>query len=90
MDRQPPSRRSAPPDEGDQPQEQATSSGWYGVPSLTGQYASRPRLTAMLDETETVPLVLLSAPAGTGKTSLVADWVRHSGELDRTAWVTSS
>jgi LuxR family maltose regulon positive regulatory protein len=37
---------------------------------------------------ETNPLVLVSAPAGTGKTSLVADWVRSLDPPDRTAWVT--
>ena len=87
MDREPAPRRPSAAEE-DPAQEQTSSPGWYGVPSLTGQYASRPRLTSMLDEAESVPLVLLSAPAGTGKTSLVADWVRRSGDLDRTAWVT--
>ena len=60
----------------------------YGVPRLTAQHASRPRLTAMLARAPETPLVLLSAPAGTGKTSLVAEWLRGSVEHEPVAWVT--
>src|SRR5205823_7926191 len=38
----------------------------------------RPRLTARLDEGLARGLVLASAPAGYGKTVLLADWARHS------------
>ena len=31
------------------PEDLAGPEGWYGVPALTGSYASRPRLTALLD-----------------------------------------
>ena len=37
----------------------------------------RPRLTARLDEGLARGLVLASAPAGYGKTVLLADWARH-------------
>jgi ATP/maltotriose-dependent transcriptional regulator MalT len=37
----------------------------------------RPRLTARLDEGQARGLVLASAPAGYGKTVLLADWARH-------------
>ncbi|MGZ4582319.1 MAG: hypothetical protein ACXVXG_16925, partial [Nocardioidaceae bacterium] len=50
---------------------------------------SRPRLLAALDRDAQAPLVLVSAPAGAGKTSLVADWVSHHEDArDRTAWIT--
>ncbi|MFJ9390106.1 LuxR C-terminal-related transcriptional regulator [Nocardioides sp. NPDC101246] len=42
----------------------------------------------MLDRSDDCPLVLVSAPAGTGKTALLADWVAAGGERDRTAWIT--
>ena len=51
-------------------------------------YVTRPRLVAMLEQTGSCPLVLVSAPAGSGKTSLVADWVAASGDPERTAWIT--
>ncbi|MEU4450142.1 LuxR C-terminal-related transcriptional regulator [Nocardioides sp. NPDC023903] len=42
----------------------------------------------MLDRSDACPFVLVSAPAGTGKTALVADWVAAGEEQDRTAWIT--
>ena len=36
---------------------------------------SRPRLTAQLDEGFTRPFTLIAAPAGFGKTTLIADWL---------------
>jgi LuxR family maltose regulon positive regulatory protein len=39
----------------------------------------RPRLTARLDEGLARGLILACAPAGYGKTVLLADWARHSG-----------
>ena len=66
----------------------AESASWFGVPSLPPRYASRSRLLSSLSRSRGNPLVLVSAPAGTGKTSLVADWVRSLEQPDRTAWVT--
>ena len=45
----------------------------------------RPRLTACLDEGLVRGLVLVCAPAGYGKTVLLADWARRGGQP--TAWL---
>jgi LuxR family maltose regulon positive regulatory protein len=61
--------------------------GWFGVPVLPVHYVTRPRLLEALDPVPRRPLTVVSAPAGSGKTSLVAEWVTASGMTDRTAWV---
>ncbi|MCO6451100.1 MAG: hypothetical protein J5I90_09975 [Caldilineales bacterium] len=45
------------------------------APPLRAQVVSRPRLLALLDQGLERKLALLSAPAGFGKTTLVADWM---------------
>ena len=45
------------------------------VPRLRRGLISRPRLTAQLDDGFTQPLSLITAPAGFGKTTLIADWL---------------
>ncbi|MEI7058206.1 LuxR C-terminal-related transcriptional regulator [Nocardioides sp. CCNWLW239] len=62
--------------------------GWVGVPAVPSGYVRRPRLLQLLDHSDGCPLVLVSAPAGTGKTALVADWVAAAEEQGRTAWIT--
>ena len=56
------------------------------VPQLPPRYVSRPRLLAGLDGAAALPLTLLSAGPGAGKTALLTDWVRR-GEA-RVAWLT--
>lgn len=63
-----------------------TGHGWFGVPDLTRVHVRRERLLDELDRGD-CPLVLVSAPAGSGKTTLVADWV-SSRAGDRVAWLT--
>ena len=48
----------------------------------------RPRLAALLEKGVSGPLTLVRAPAGSGKTALVASWVRARGTLWPAAWVT--
>jgi LuxR family maltose regulon positive regulatory protein len=56
------------------------------VPQLSAVYLPRERLSSHLDESRDGEVVLVSAPAGYGKTLLLADWVtRHTG---RVAWLT--
>lgn len=62
--------------------------GWFGIPTIPSAYVRRSRLLQILDRSDACSLVLVSAPAGTGKTALVADWVAAGGEQDRTAWIT--
>jgi LuxR family transcriptional regulator, maltose regulon positive regulatory protein len=45
----------------------------------------RPRLTKLLDEGRSANLVLISAPAGFGKTTLLAEWLRDRPE--RACWL---
>ena len=45
------------------------------VPRPPGRHVERPRLTTLLEQGADRPLTLVSAPAGSGKTSLLAAWV---------------
>jgi LuxR family transcriptional regulator, maltose regulon positive regulatory protein len=49
------------------------------VPSAPGKLLSRPRLLRQLQTAVSGKLTLVSAPAGFGKTTLVADWWTHLG-----------
>jgi LuxR family transcriptional regulator, maltose regulon positive regulatory protein len=55
------------------------------VPRLPPRYWPRPRLLADLDEATDGQVTLVSAPAGYGKTLLLADWAAQHPE--RVAWV---
>jgi len=48
------------------------------IPEPGSDYVSRPRLLERMQNTRDKRLVLISAPAGSGKSSLVEDWLRHT------------
>src|SRR6266699_2398776 len=54
-------------------QNQLLTTKFY-VPVTAGPLISRPRLTALLDESLKRPFTLISAPAGFGKTTLLSTW----------------
>lgn len=56
------------------------------VPQRPALYLPRPRLNAHLDDTADGEVVLVSAPAGYGKTLLLADWVTRQERP--VAWLT--
>lgn len=56
------------------------------VPPLPPRHVSRTRLLTALDAALDVPLVLLAAGPGAGKTVLLSDWARHCGAP--VAWMT--
>ena len=66
----------------------APTAGWIGAPAVGASHVRRPRLLEVLEAADERQLILVSAPAGYGKTSLVADWIRSVGADDKTAWVT--
>lgn len=47
------------------------------LPSLPPRHISRPRLLTALNESADLPLILLSAEPGAGKTVLLTDWALH-------------
>ena len=49
------------------------------LPGRRPGQVSRPRLLARLDEGQAQGLVLVCAPAGYGKTVVLADWARRGG-----------
>ncbi len=61
----------------------------FGIPELPTCHVRRQELLDLLAGSDPLSLVLVSAPAGTGKTALVAEWVRSAGdEAAGTGWVT--
>lgn len=61
------------------------------VPSASHSLIARPQLTSLLDQSLQRKLTLISAPAGFGKTTLLASWVQSLQqehlEVPRVAWV---
>src|SRR3954447_3029534 len=60
--------------------------GKRAVPDLPAEFVLRPRLRSALDAARPDQVIVVSAPAGSGKTLMLADWVRASPDRD-TAWV---
>src|SRR4051794_24523416 len=56
------------------------------VPELPVEFTPRPQLRQRLDEATAAQVVVVSAPAGSGKTLLLTDWVRHDPGPE-TAWI---
>lgn len=60
------------------------------LPRLPSLLVTRTRLLTRLDMGLTRKLTLLAAPAGSGKTTLVRQWIaehEHSGQMPHVAWV---
>ena len=55
------------------------------VPAVPDHYVRRPRLLRLLDEAVRCPLTLVAAPAGVGKTTLLAGWAAERGPA--TGWL---
>ena len=55
------------------------------APVVPGHYVRRPRLLRLLDEAVESPLTLVVAPAGVGKTVLLAGWAAETGAA--TGWL---
>jgi len=53
------------------------------VPKTFGALLERPRLLTLLDQCLQVPVTLLAAPAGFGKTTLLCQWVRAAPDRVR-------
>jgi LuxR family transcriptional regulator, maltose regulon positive regulatory protein len=56
------------------------------VPELPAEFTPRPLLRRRLDEATADQIIIVSAPAGCGKTLMLADWV-NSGDGSETAWI---
>ncbi len=59
----------------------------FGIPAVPTGYVERPRLLSTMERGAEQPLTLVSSGAGTGKTSLVADWASRR-DPEHTAWIT--
>jgi LuxR family maltose regulon positive regulatory protein len=57
------------------------------VPRSRSDLVVRPRLSALLRDGDTRKLTLITAPAGFGKTTLVAAWLAELGLAENAAWV---
>lgn len=67
--------------------EEVLAAARFAIPGLMPFHVRRPRLLDLLSRARSRPLVVVSAPAGTGKTSLIAEWVRGAGENHITGWI---
>jgi LuxR family transcriptional regulator, maltose regulon positive regulatory protein len=57
------------------------------LPGIGSDVVERPRLLAQLDRALEVPLTLVSAPAGSGKSVLLLSWLAQRREDVRLAWL---
>jgi LuxR family maltose regulon positive regulatory protein len=57
------------------------------IPSIRPELVSRPRLIERLNAGLSCRLLLVSAPAGYGKTTILSEWAHHSELRGRIAWV---
>ncbi|MFG3226870.1 LuxR C-terminal-related transcriptional regulator [Kitasatospora sp. NPDC048194] len=60
----------------------------FAVPPVPGTFVHRPRLAERLRDGLRTPLLLVTAPAGAGKTLLVSDWLATTRLRGPAVWLT--
>lgn len=60
----------------------------FDVPRPSDHHVTRQRLLTLLDRGGDRPLTLVSAPAGSGKTALVAAWLAQRQSQEKVGWLT--
>ncbi|GAB4193267.1 MAG: LuxR C-terminal-related transcriptional regulator [Roseiflexaceae bacterium] len=60
----------------------------FGPPRPQATLLQRPALLGLLDAATQLPLTLLAAPAGYGKTTLLAEWYRRAESQRALVWLT--
>ncbi|WP_307845734.1 LuxR C-terminal-related transcriptional regulator [Saccharomonospora sp. NB11] len=60
----------------------------FDVPELPRRHVHRRQPLETLSQADEAALVVVTAPAGTGKTALLTEWVKSEGRSGDTAWVT--
>jgi LuxR family transcriptional regulator, maltose regulon positive regulatory protein len=60
---------------------------WASHPKLRRSLVARPRLSGRLPRGAESRLTLVSAPAGFGKTTLLAEWLAVTGAERSVAWL---
>lgn len=58
----------------------------FSIPRLRASFVPRPRLITKLDQAITHKLTLISAPAGSGKTTILSEWIAGNPDLP-VAWL---
>jgi LuxR family transcriptional regulator, maltose regulon positive regulatory protein len=61
--------------------------GKLAAPPMPGRVVARPRLFALLDQGVRRPVTLVAAPAGSGKTLLLASWAAQASAPGPVAWL---
>jgi LuxR family maltose regulon positive regulatory protein len=59
----------------------------FNIPPIRPQLVTRPRLIERLQEALNYNLILVSAPAGFGKTTLLSEWVHKNQPKIYTTWI---
>ncbi|MEQ0563447.1 LuxR C-terminal-related transcriptional regulator [Amycolatopsis sp. NEAU-NG30] len=75
------------PDNHGLPRQRRVPRAKVSIPAPPGDLVPRPRLHAVLDGLEDAAMVFAGAPAGFGKTVLLAEWA--GGRRDAVAWVSA-
>lgn len=71
-----------------QESESGAARRFWGAPRPPRQVESRPRVRALIEEgLETTQGVLLLGPAGSGRTTALADWAHHTTRPGRRVWM---
>lgn len=70
------------------PEKETTTTSSAPVPPLPPGHLPRPRLIRLLDRAADSRLVVISGPAGSGKTALVSEWAGQCG-AERLLWIRS-
>lgn len=72
------------------PSSETHSDPRLSIPPPPVHFLPRPRVVAALERAAAKPIILVTGPAGAGKTTAVASWVRDGPRPGRVAWLSMS